>query len=378
MIDLTLQAMASSVMSVSGYIDLFGMPPTGTTPKAHVKSCFRRLQKDLHPDRFLDDDAKRVATEAFARLNALHEEAERAIAAHRYGQSSHLAVMSTPSGTHTVMEAFRRGDLSNTFRADSKLGVQQQATFLKVVKDHRNNDLMKTEVRALKVLNGPDTQEKWRKYVSQLVDSFVYVETGRPRRRANVLKLLEGFYSLEQLRTIFPNGIPDVHAVWIWRRLLMTLGFAHDNGVVHGAVLPGHIMILPQEHGLTLVDWCYASIASDSKFSPLVAVVNDYKQWYPEEVLNKQAPSPATDIYLAARTMVYVLGGNPLTGVIPSSVPRQLRAFFNGCLQSKQAARPQNAWLLLQEFDELLENLGGRFFPRKFRPFVLPAGSTNE
>jgi hypothetical protein len=35
-----------------------------------------------------------------------------------------------------------------------------------------------------------------------------------------------------------------------------------------------------------------------------------------------------------------------------------------------RAGRPQDAWRLLAEFDELLERLYG---PRTFRPFAMPA-----
>ena len=39
---------------------------------------------------------------------------------------------------------------------------------------------------------------------------------------------------------------------WVWRRLLTIVGFAHANHVVHGAVLPPHVVIEPKEHKLLL------------------------------------------------------------------------------------------------------------------------------
>jgi len=48
--------------------------------------------------------------------------------------------------------------------------------------------------------------------------------------------------------------------------------------------------------------------------------------------------------------------------------PAAMRRFADGCLYAAPRMRPQDAWCLLAELDELLENLYG---PRKFRPFVI-------
>ena len=60
------------------------------------------------------------------------------------------------------------------------------------------------------------------------------------------------------LGDIASGGVDPRDAAWMWRRLLVALGFAHRAGVLHGAVLPEHVLIHPGEHGLVLVDWCYS------------------------------------------------------------------------------------------------------------------------
>jgi len=371
----TLHETATRVISASGYIDVFGRAAHGEDLAKYVKRRFRELQRLLHPDRYQDAADKQLATQAFTRLPVLYEDAQRAIRMKQYGKAEQLMVMKTPVGAHTITKLVGSGDLSATYLAESTVGGRAMSSFVKVVKDHRNNDLMKTEAKVLGILHGPDVEQRWRPYVSELIDSFVYAEPRKPRRRTNVLVGMPGFYTFEELRTAFPQGVPVLHAVWMFRRLLLALGFAHDNGIIHGAVLPRHVMILPEQHGLTLVDWCYASIKTDDEYRPLVALVSDYRDWYPEEVTSKQPPSPATDIYMAVKSMIYLLGGNPLTGVMPDEVPRQLRAFLRGCLQSRQSSRPQNAWLLLQEFDELLRVMGSPYYPRQFRQFIVPTGT---
>lgn len=371
MIPMSLGVLAA-MMIKRDYFDLFGMPPNGVEPTIFIKSGYRHFQKALHPDRYQDEDAKEVATQAFTRLGLLHDQAQEAIRLGRYGTPLQLAVVHTRKGEHRIMSQAGVGDLSTTYFAESKRGGTTEASFCKIVNDPRDGDLLMNEVKALRILNGPNADPQWQLYVAQLIETFVYAEPGKPRRQANVLGRLEGFYSLETIHERLPGGLSPLHAVWMWRRLLMVLGFAHDLGVVHGAVLPRHVMILPEAHGLTLVDWSYASIKTGSSYQPLVAIVNDHRDWYPEEVLAKRAPSPATDIVLAARTMIWAMGGDPLTGNLPLTIPHQLRAFFKGCLLHSQSMRPQNAWLLFKEFDELLEDIGGEYFPRRYREFVLP------
>ena len=74
------------------------------------------------------------------------------------------------------------------------------------------------------------------------------------------------------------------------------LGWAHRAGVVHGAVLPEHVLIHPGEHGLVLVDWCY------SRRRPAQTAARAGRpapRRYPPEVPAAARPPPATDIYLA-------------------------------------------------------------------------------
>jgi hypothetical protein len=78
-------------------------------------------------------------------------------------------------------------------------------------------------------------------------------------------------------------------------------------------------------------------------------------------VLRGQAVSGATDIYLATQIMCRL---------ISTRLPAAMRRFADGCRYDAPRMRPQDAWTLLAEFDELLADLYG---PRRFRDFTLPA-----
>jgi len=137
------------------------------------------------------------------------------------------------------------------------------------------------------------------------------------------------------------------------RRLLVAVGLAHRAGLVHGAVVPDHVLIQPGEHGLVLVDWCYATEPGQ----PVPALLDRHRDRYPREATT--AAGPQTDIAMVAQCMEYLMARR---------IPDPLRAFADGCRRRYPHQRPDDAWDLLAEFDEVLGRLYG---PRTFRPFRL-------
>lgn len=347
-----LKTVADHVMS-HPYWEVF---PNAQDLKVH----YRRLSRILHPDLHRGDD-RVLAADAFARLGILQTEAEQAVAAGRYGKPLVMATIRTRKAVHTVTAKFNDGDLANLYRASTTSEAGIEESLIKVARSAKDNDLIAAEATALKRLHA--NPDKLERHIPVLLDTFVYQEG---RRRANAIGFLDGFSSLEQIRRALPDGIDARHIAWMWRRLLMTLGYAHDLGIVHGAVLPPHIMIKPDDHAVMLVDWCYSAIKADDAYPLIKLRVPDWGLFYPEEIEAKEPPSPATDIAMAAYSMTYMFVGR--------TMPRQMRAFFKGCVLQKQSMRPQNAWFLLREFDELLEQMGEPFHPRRWVEFAVPTG----
>jgi serine/threonine protein kinase len=162
------------------------------------------------------------------------------------------------------------------------------------------------------------------------------------------------WYSLADVMSAYPDGLHPKDAAWMWRRLLFAVGYAHSAGVVHGAIVPEHVIIEPEQHGLALIDWCYSKM---TPFGPLTAIVPNRRDLYPADVFDKKPVSEATDIYMATKTMELLLN---------DQTPSQIRAFIRGCT----VARANDAWRLREEFDDLIVRLWGA---RKFRPFSMPA-----
>jgi len=304
------------IEAATGPQDLFGGGDAGRH--------YRRLARLTHPDACPGDIR---AAAAFAKLAKLWQR--------RQDGRGPLAA---------------RGDIANLYRVRQGL--------LKIARDPADNDLMIREAASLGMVHAR-TEPRLRAYFPRLVEARRRQEPGSGvERRANVLAELPGFVSLAEVGAAFGGGLDARDAAWMWRRLLVAIGAAHRAGVIHGAVLPEHVLIHPAEHGLVLVDWCYSVAAPAGRLS---AVVGRYRGWYPAEVLAGRPAGPDLDIWLATRCMTELTGAR---------MPGRLARFAAGCMLANPRRRPRDAWQLLAELDEQLDRMYG---PRAFRPFAMPA-----
>jgi hypothetical protein len=232
---------------------------------------------------------------------------------------------------------------------------------LKVARVPQDNAHLNLERKNLTRLLGVAGNTTYRNYLPALVDSFP--TTGRSPRQINVFRWEPGFHTLEQLHEQHP-ALDGRHLAWIFKRLLTVLGFSHRQNILHGAVLPCHALIHAGGHGLRLVGWG-RSVAVGQRIRTVPA---RYHDWYPSEVQHQQPASPATDLFLAARCLVYLAGGDPVTNRMPEAVPPPMRRFLQTCLLESAAMRPDDAWALVEDFDELLHALYG---PPKFHELTL-------
>ena len=155
---------------------------------------------------------------------------------------------------------------------------------------------------------------------------------------------------------------------WMWRRLLLALSHAHERAVIHGAVLPTHVLIHPEAHGLLLIDWCASVQQSGLTGRHIPAIDAEYAAWYPPSVLAKVPPTPAVDLEMGLRCMVYLLGGDPLAVAVPPRVPAPIQAYLQAALRTSPVE--SDAGQLYRDFADLLAAHWGR---RRFTPFAMPA-----
>jgi len=342
---------------------------------AAVRSVYRQMAKTVHPDRYQGTADWDKAGAAFKKLERLWKLARVKIEAGAYGVENPAEMFEpfTVCGKkrlYTVERLLARGDLCDLYLGSFLQAGKSVRGILKVSVKPGDNDLVANEARVLGRLRASDDYEKMRPFVSQLVDAFAYQEAESGIvRQVNVLSYLEGLYSLKEVREVYARGVDPKDMAWMWRRLLVALGFAHASGVIHGAVLPTHILIHPRQHGVVLVDWSYAVLDPAATGEYISAISSSYRDWYPAEVFAREVPTPGLDIAMVARCMIDLLGGDPRKQILLETVPWQLRQYLQGCMLPRPRQRPQDVHLLLDEFDDLIERLWG---PRTFREFVMP------
>jgi len=332
-----------------------------------VRRVYRRLAKVAHPDRYPSPGDREVATAAFKLLDAFWQTAQRRIESGMYG-SPIVAVISTRRRRYEVGSRIARGDIADVYGCTYADDAGVATGIIKVARSGVDNDLMANEARVLKMIETQTADVGLRAYAPCVVESFGYSDGKQPVRQATVFAAIDGLRTLMDVRCQYPDGIDPKHAAWMWTRLLIALDVAHAIGVVHGSVIPPHVLIHPAEHGLVLVDWTNATRDPEASGERVKAISSEYESWYPRETIAGEAPTPGMDILMGARCMIYLLGGDPVEGTLPDRVPPKLKNFFRACMFESSRMRPQDAGKLREEFHELIELLWGK---RKFIAFSM-------
>ena len=365
-----LQMIAQRLQQAASPEEIFGEILGDTNEKlVSLKATYRQLAKSTHPDLFPDSEDRRMAEGAFGRLTEWFTSAEQKLKAGVYGlyAGEHSIILQTRQRAYVLDGNYTETLVYNRYPCAFQRNARARKGFLKITRNPEDNELASNETRILEILRNGKASRRFGPYLPRLVDSFLY-EQGGVDYQVNVFERGERWYSLEAVRQAYPHGIDPKDMAWMFRRVLVALGFLHLNGVIHGAVLPGHIAILPEEHGLTLEEYSFAIHASEDEEAHIKVIDPAHEDWYPLEIRRRESPLPGADIGMAAQCMMYVLGASPHGSDWPDSVPDFLRSFLKGCTLPGKRARPQNAWALKEEFDQLLEKHWGE---RKFHPFTM-------
>jgi hypothetical protein len=277
---------------------------------------------------------------------------------------------------YRITERIAIGSISSVYRCQFFEGPVEHEAVVKIARDARVNALLQSEAATLARLRAADPANRYTPFLPypQAVFSIADPPPAPPRSalvvrtHPAIRRPADELYTLADIRHHFAAGLDARHVAWIWRRLLTTLGFVHGAGVVHGQVLPPHVLVEPAEHKVVLVDWTCAVDLSRHTGRALPVVAGPYLSWFRKETPSRNPASPAIDIALGARSMIDLLGGDPLTGRLPPTLDPALQRYFSRCISFAPNARP-DAGRLLSDFDQLIEALWG---PRSFLPLELP------
>ena len=333
----------------------------GTGPMPQRKKKYRELARNSHPDRFSTTKGKRRAEEAFIHLNELWNDGHTTVTvgastprtASKAGSSR--PIIQSKKHKYLLGEEQAGTDVFRRFNAEYDGG--HEFAELLVTKAPTDTDFADAAVTALKRLNS-DTPKDYKYFYPQLLERFRYASDDGTQRSVIALDRFDfEFFTLKQVKEAFPEGVPARDFAWMFRRMLIAVGNAHDVGLIHGAPNLGSFVIQPEQHGVILRDWEYSvELPADGQGEPLKAVPAEYKSWYPKSVFNKEPVDASLDIILVAKTAQELLG---------DTSPKQFKAFVKGC----QLSTAPGAGTLLSEFDEIIERMWGE---RTFHEFRMP------
>jgi len=339
MSDTTLLLFMAAVLVVVAYIAMW---------VAYVLVRYERSQwwlRLLDPDSYPSIPWWEAFREAIRRrLVGLHADAGRV--------SAPTAKAGTP---YEIVRKIGRGDLCDVFLGRRR-GDRTESFILKIPTERGTDHLLHQEHDILQRLHAGEESDVYGKYFPQPIDAF-----RAHRRWITVRKDEKGFLDLTRIQQIYPQGVAPRHVAWMFNRTLEALGYVHQHDLVHGAVLPPHLMFHPETHGLQLVGWTHAvPIGKPIRLAP-----KQYKSWYPPSCHQREGAMPAVDLHLAARSMMWIAGESP--GKTPRRLPMAIYRFLNRCLHPSWVTL--GAWALHAQFRELLEE---EFGPPSFCSLPIP------
>ncbi|MEK6233821.1 MAG: hypothetical protein N2C14_03830 [Planctomycetales bacterium] len=259
------------------------------------------------------------------------------------GPMETTACIDSPTRTYRLIGPPTPGDLCDVY-----LATGDRECVLKVPRVVGGDHLLEREWEVLRELTSDDDAHS--RYFPRPLETF-----RSDRRRINAFEWRDGYHTAEEILQRHPRGLDGRHLAWMFKRVLEALGRVHSQGWIHGAVTPPHLMFHAENHGLQLVGWIHAQPLN----SRLELVPERFKSWYPPECLKREPAAAESDIYLAAKSMIYLAGGDPAKDAIPARVPAPVRRFLQECLLESSAMRPGDAWELHGEFSDLLEDVYG-------------------
>lgn len=259
------------------------------------------------------------------------------------------------------------GDLSDVYTG-RRARFPTERVILKLLRNREDAELLDNEWNVLEKLqrSGAPGADMFTALLPQPVIHGDCTAGSFSGRRVSIFRWTSGFHhSCEEVIQVFPQGIPPRASIWVWRRILEVLSFIHASGMAHGAILPSHLLIQENDHGVRLVGYSRAGRLGDK----LQTAPPGSEAFYPQPVGSWSTLSTQLDLVMSARCISALLGGNPAQGSLPTAVPAPLAAVIKRVALADSAGANTDAWTLREELGEIATQVFGA---PQFIPIVMP------
>ncbi len=127
---------------------------------------------------------------------------------------------------------------------------------------------------------------------------------------------------------------------WIVERALNALRYIHYQGIVHGDLKPHNIIVEPDKHLASIVDFGLSRIKPKAKSGN-----KGYTEFFSApEVISGGTILPESDFYSLGMTMIYALSGDAehvLRREVPTDTPEPMQRFIRKLVVRDPLSRPR-------------------------------------
>ena len=372
-----LDAVIAAMSSATQFKQIFGAPE-------NLRASFAALAQVVHPDHNETKDAV-VAQRAFQDLQRFYKAARiaREEGVYDYTFSTPGQVLfpkgGRPNSSLTAIQSSRAtyfmdaatswsGDFSHIYKATVKETAQE--VLVKIARSPKRNTLLKREADVLAQFAG-SKEPKFKTispYVPKLLDTFLAPGTDGKLFQANVTTRKMGMVSLTQVIKAHPMGLDPRDAAWIFRRILGQAMAAAAIKSVHCALTPDHVLVDPVTHDPLHIGWTHSIEDPQLNRNRVSIIIDRWDYMYPPEVMEKELPTEQTDIYMAGKLMIKLLGGDGITNNLPATVPFPVQQSILNCVEESYHNRPRSAKEAMEKFTSAIRSVWGK----QYRPLTMP------
>ncbi|MBM3261719.1 serine/threonine protein kinase [Candidatus Kaiserbacteria bacterium] len=255
--------------------------------------------------------------------------------------------------TYSIGEVCHVGSHSSCYSGRMSVDHGSAPVIMRLAHAPDENPYLFNEIRMLDILHRQDVGY-WRNV------PYMLTRFNAGERIGIICRYFEGL-TLAALREdpLHRAGLDQRHMVWVLDRMLGLLGYMHSIGVIHGHIDPDRIRIRPYNHNALLTGWqhaIYRPATTGERTAPLGGVFEA------PEIGESNLVGPAADIYSLGKTLIWLIGGDPVTNEMPDRVEPKLRQFLLNMVPKNPRARPHDAWQLFKAQKRLKDSLWERRF----------------
>jgi len=327
----------------------------------HLKPEMDQMCALLDPTRYSSFDDKEAARIARARLDSFFSEALDNARRGVYAMDDFSSVGLPQRGktiqvdgvVYGINEKFAMSDHSTLYRGRVALAHGSGGCVIRLANTPSDNPYLYNEIRNLDILHRQDVGY-WRAV------PFMLARFAAGERIGIITRYFDGL-TLAGVRAnkLHSNGLDQRHVVWVMGRMLGLLWYVHSLGMVHGRIAPSRIRIRPSNHNALLTGWSHAV------HRPAVTgerVVSEGGVFEAPEVSGAEALGPWTDIYGLGKTLIWLIGGDPITNEIPNNVEQKIKLFLLNMVRTNPKSRPHDAKQLYEAQNRIKDSLWERRF----------------